>query len=370
MKTRGQVQRSDAGRRQAAGWLRRAGAGIFLLCLCASAAQAQDSSIGWFTIDGGGGASAGGAYSVIGTAGQPDAGAMGGGVYTLSGGFWGFLATEQTAPASWVLQVMSEHGAAAPPPGFYTNQDGAVVTNAVITPDAYGNTQYVCRGWAMSGNEPLSGSGTNMIMTLTNNATLVWLWNTNYWLATSTSGSGAVNVASTWTNRGANVAIRATTTGTNWHFAGWSGQTNGCALATNVLTAVMTQARSILARFAKDVGPAWWYKRNVTDLYASSTNDYAAINAGQLKWIAKQAYNEMQTALTGGAGPAVSNKVFGFSSTNNYRAVNLGQVKNVATPFYDRLGRPCPWVGAARTNDYGAANIGQVKNVFSFPISD
>jgi hypothetical protein len=44
----------------------------------------------WNTIDGGGGTSTGGGYQLSGTLGQPDAGAtLSGGVYSLSGGFWG-----------------------------------------------------------------------------------------------------------------------------------------------------------------------------------------------------------------------------------------------------------------------------------------
>jgi hypothetical protein len=44
----------------------------------------------WSTIDGGGYMfSAGGGYSLGGTVGQPDAGAMSGGGYSLAGGFWG-----------------------------------------------------------------------------------------------------------------------------------------------------------------------------------------------------------------------------------------------------------------------------------------
>lgn len=42
----------------------------------------------WNTFDGGGGASTGGAFTLRGTAGQPDAGTLSGGAYTLSGGFW------------------------------------------------------------------------------------------------------------------------------------------------------------------------------------------------------------------------------------------------------------------------------------------
>ena len=44
--------------------------------------------LSWYTVDSGGGASAAGGYSLGGTAGQPDAGALAGGVYTLAGGFW------------------------------------------------------------------------------------------------------------------------------------------------------------------------------------------------------------------------------------------------------------------------------------------
>ena len=44
----------------------------------------------WSTVDGGGVMfSAGGAYSLGGTVGQPDAGPLAGGSYTLLGGFWG-----------------------------------------------------------------------------------------------------------------------------------------------------------------------------------------------------------------------------------------------------------------------------------------
>ena len=43
----------------------------------------------WNTVDGGGATfSTGGGYSLGGTAGQPDAGVLTGGSYTLAGGFW------------------------------------------------------------------------------------------------------------------------------------------------------------------------------------------------------------------------------------------------------------------------------------------
>lgn len=62
-------------------------------------AFAQTYSIDWSTIDGGGGTSTGGVYSVSGTIGQPDAGKMSGGNFTVDGGFWGIIAAVQTPGA-------------------------------------------------------------------------------------------------------------------------------------------------------------------------------------------------------------------------------------------------------------------------------
>ena len=66
--------------------------------------MAQQYSIDWFTIDGGGGTSTGGVYSVSGTIGQPDAGRMTGASYALDGGFWGFVGATQT-PGAPLLSV-------------------------------------------------------------------------------------------------------------------------------------------------------------------------------------------------------------------------------------------------------------------------
>jgi hypothetical protein len=67
--------------------------GVGLLLLLASVALAQsggDYDLSWSTVDGGGGTfSSGGAYSLGGTAGQPEAGLAMGGAYLVGGGFWG-----------------------------------------------------------------------------------------------------------------------------------------------------------------------------------------------------------------------------------------------------------------------------------------
>ncbi|GEM_PF-890172 len=62
---------------------------LIALACAAAPVFAQPFAINWYTIDGGGGTSAGGTFNLSGTIGQPDAGAvMSGGSFALQGGFW------------------------------------------------------------------------------------------------------------------------------------------------------------------------------------------------------------------------------------------------------------------------------------------
>ena len=61
---------------------------IVLLVLILSFPAPADYKITWSTIDGGGGRSTGGSYTLVGTIAQPDTGVSSGGNYVLSSGFW------------------------------------------------------------------------------------------------------------------------------------------------------------------------------------------------------------------------------------------------------------------------------------------
>jgi hypothetical protein len=83
---------------------------VLLWALAVSSAQAQTNYIlDWWTVDGGGGTSTGGVYAVSGSIGQPDAGEMSGGAFTLLGGFWGLVAAIQT-PGAPLLSVVLTNG--------------------------------------------------------------------------------------------------------------------------------------------------------------------------------------------------------------------------------------------------------------------
>ena len=72
----------------------------------ATIAHAQSYSIDWFTIDGGGGTSAGGVFTVSGTIGQPDAGGpLTNGQYSVTGGFWALPFAVQT-PGAPTLTIL------------------------------------------------------------------------------------------------------------------------------------------------------------------------------------------------------------------------------------------------------------------------
>jgi hypothetical protein len=77
---------------------------IILLLVPPIALSAQQYSVDWYKIAGGGGTSTGGTFTVSGTIGQPDAsGAMSGENYSVTGGFWSLYAVQ--TPAAPLLTI-------------------------------------------------------------------------------------------------------------------------------------------------------------------------------------------------------------------------------------------------------------------------
>lgn len=95
---------------------------------------AQTYSIPWSTIDGGGGTSTGGVYSVSGTIGQPDASStpMTNGQYSLTGGFWALPTAVQITGAPTLSIVPATPGNATiswtpNTPGFVLQQTSVLL---------------------------------------------------------------------------------------------------------------------------------------------------------------------------------------------------------------------------------------------------
>ncbi len=121
----------------------------------------QTYSIDWSTIDGGGGTSTGGVYSVSGTIGQPDAGTtMSGGNYSLDGGFWGLIAAIQEPGAPLLTITRSGTNAIlswpSPSTGFGLEQNSVFGTtnwsSVGLSPSDNGTTKSVTVPAFMMGN--------------------------------------------------------------------------------------------------------------------------------------------------------------------------------------------------------------------------
>ena len=113
----------------------------------------QNFTLDWYKVAGGGGASTGGVYAVSGTVGQPDAsGAMTGGGYSLTGGFWSLIAVVQTAGGPKLTITRSGNSVTVSWPvgsgGYVLQQNNSVANPA---------------GWSAYGGTVSTANGTNSI---------------------------------------------------------------------------------------------------------------------------------------------------------------------------------------------------------------
>ena len=168
------------------------------------------------------------------------------------------------------LTVVSTHGVAVPPPGVYTNLLGTVLTHSLAVPEPAGGTQLVCSGWALAGHDPAAGATTAFEMTVTNNATLVWLWTTNFWLETAAGPDGQVDPSNSWQPAGLPALITAVPD-RYYHFTHWTGSASG---TNNPAGLVMDVPKSVQAFFAENLAtnctPEWWLAQH------GWTNDFDA----------------------------------------------------------------------------------------------
>jgi hypothetical protein len=127
---------------------------LFSCLLLPLAGLAQNYSIGWYKVAGGGGTSSNGQYSVSGTIGQQDAsGAMSGGNYSLTGGFWSLISVVQTVGAPTLTITRSGNSVIVswPYPSSYTLQQNSNLAASAA---------WATSGYPVTTNSP---AGTNSI---------------------------------------------------------------------------------------------------------------------------------------------------------------------------------------------------------------
>jgi hypothetical protein len=122
------------------------------IMLTTAAAFAQQYSIDWYKVAGGGGTSTGATYQVTGTIGQHDAGgAMTGGSYSITGGFWALISVVQTVglPNLTISRAGNSVIVSWPDTGSYRLQQDSNLA--------------VPGGWTTSGYSITTVNGTNSI---------------------------------------------------------------------------------------------------------------------------------------------------------------------------------------------------------------
>jgi hypothetical protein len=150
------------------------------------------------------------------------------------------------------LTVRSDHG--RPSPGTTLVVADTTHTQSILDASVtLGTTQYVCAGATVTGNTFTQSSPHTITLVLTNSATLAWLWQTNYWLKITTNGKGTVTGGG-WHPNGATATLTATPRRTS-RFIGWSGQTNGCLITSNILHAPLAAPRAVTAIFSNGAIP-------------------------------------------------------------------------------------------------------------------
>ena len=152
----------------------------------------------------------------------------------------------------YLLIVSAAHGTPVPNTGTNLYAWHATVTCSVDSAVTSGLTKWSSAGWSGSGSVPVSGvfSNTGGIMLTGLISSIVWNWNTNYWLEVIKSGSGSVNPTSSWRAAGTNLSLTVSPSN-GWLFMGWSGDASGDYTATNIIVPIVRPV-SITATFSDD----------------------------------------------------------------------------------------------------------------------
>jgi hypothetical protein len=247
------------------------------------------------------------------------------------------------------LQVNSDWGVPTPPSGASLNLYKTVITNSVTSPDTRGWTQYVCTGWALTGNEPLSGETNRLVMTLTNAAILTWQWKTQYWMDVSQSGMGEVIPHSDWVDRNASAVVTALPSN-YYRFVSWTGTLNSVS---NPLPLTMNQAHGLMAVFAEVLAanqtPEWWLAyygltNDGSDFSAAETNDSDrdGVPAWQEQIAGTDPTNHASfLAITNLPRPDNSSFVIAWPSASN-RIYGVDRATNLVSPGFESIASNIP----------------------------
>ncbi len=150
-------------------------------------------------------------------------------------------------PAPVTLTVVSAHGSPVPAVG----SDSYVIDTEVICSVSNvtdGATNYTCTGWTGTGSVPATGTSNAVTVTMAEDSSITWLWQTNYWLDVNVIGNGSVDPSEAFYAKDSEQTLTATPD-TGWLFMGWSGDAAGTDQEAHV---TMNAPKTVTATFSDD----------------------------------------------------------------------------------------------------------------------
>lgn len=189
----------------------------------------------------------------------------------------------------------NQHGTNSLPFNYGTNRVvGGIFTNSIADEYPSSGTRYTCTGWNGSGSIATNGLTNTVVFFLTNNSTLTWNWQKQYYVSVSnTIGCRVsyINGTNGWNNEGANIVMIADP---QIYFQNWSIQPISAAPTNNPLYVInIGQPLSIIAYFGYEdngygiasewVASYWGTSYNPTtssDFNGDGLTDYECYLAG------------------------------------------------------------------------------------------
>ena len=171
----------------------------------------------------------------------------------------------------YYLTVTSAHGSPTPTSGWFDS--GASITASVNSPvPGPAGTRYVCTGWSGTGSVPPSGSGTTVTFQINAPSTLIWNWNTQYYLTVLTDPSGLVTIPGEgWYDATATVTLTAPPV-TNYDFVNWDVDGVSAGSGVNPITVTMNMPHAATAHY---------HQTSIEPLTVSISPLSATIHVGQ-----------------------------------------------------------------------------------------
>jgi hypothetical protein len=186
----------------------------------------------------------------------------------------------------------------------------------------------VATGWTLAGNSPTSGSTTNFNLTLTNSATLTWLWTTNVQFTRTAGAHGSIaGPSSGWYPLGGSVTVTAAAD-SGYTFAGWSGDVSGDTNAL-AMTVTLDRTRALTANFQSNevsgAGLVWRVDFN------GSGNDTIPVSNFTGWAISSTSRTQSFANVDGGSvNSSITVRLLGSGTFNTYqRNMNAGSATNL-----------------------------------------